>query len=628
MPRRAAAPLPPFVEPQLARLVKEAPDGDEWLHELKFDGYRILARLDDGEVRLLTRRGHDWTAQFPGIAEAVGALGARAALVDGEVAVVLPDGKTSFQALQNALGARREGLTYFVFDLLHLDGDDLARRPLEERKARLAALVAASKVPAIRYSDHVEGRGGEFFRTACGRGLEGIISKRRDLPYQSGRGNGWLKTKCVQRQELVIGGFTEPEGSRVGIGALLVGYHVDGRLVYAGKVGTGFTQKLAREVRARLDPLEQARSPFTPEPRRAWTGGGVHWVRPEVVAEVEMTEWTDDGRARHPSFKGLRADKPARDVVKEEPAGAGSDGAAAPVVAGIAISNPERVLWPDEGITKLALCRYLEEVAPAMVPQVAGRPLTLVWCPKGLAGGCSFMRHSKVWGPAALRRVEIPEKTKVGEYLVADDVAGLVALGQMDILEIHTWNSTTARLEQPDRLVLDLDPGPEVPWKEVVAAARLVRDAFAALRLASWVKTTGGAGLHVVVPIVPQHDVATCLAFARGVADAIEAEHPARFTTAMPKRGREAKILLDYLRNNRTNTSIAAYSPRARPGAPVSTPIAWDELSARLDPARFTIATVPRRLRSLGDDPWAGYATTRQRLTVAALRAVGAAPRR
>jgi bifunctional non-homologous end joining protein LigD len=604
--------LPEFVEPQLAKLVKEAPEGDAWLHELKFDGYRILARLDGGHVRLLSRRGHDWTAQFPAVTAAVARLKAKTALLDGEVAIVLPDGRTSFQALQNAFGQRREDLTYFVFDLLHLDGEDVTPRPLEERKARLAELVARSKIDAIKYSDHVEGRGGEFFRTACARGLDGIISKRRDLPYDPGRRGGWVKTKCVQRQELVVGGFTDPEGSRIGIGALLCGYFEGGRLVYAGKVGTGYTNKSAKELREKLEPHEIAKPAFADPPRMP----RAHWVTPKLVAEVEFTEWTGDGKIRHPSFKGLRKDKRPADVRREVAEAAPDE---KPVIAGIPISSADRVMFPAAGITKLELCRYLEAVAPWMVPQVAGRPLTLVWCPQGVAGECRYMRHSKVWGPQALRRVTIQEKTKVGEYLVADDVAGLVALGQLDLVEIHTWNTRTEHLELPDRVVLDLDPGPDVAWKDVVATARLVRDAFAALHLETFVKTTGGSGLHIVVPLVPtdDFDVAAALAFSRAFAETLEREHPKLLTTANPKAGRERKILLDYLRNNRTNTSIAAYSPRAKPDAPVSVPIAWDELTTRLRSDAFTIPTVLRRLRA-GTDPWARYASVKQTINAAA----------
>jgi bifunctional non-homologous end joining protein LigD len=434
-----------------------------------------------------------------------------------------------------------------------------------------------------------------MFANACARGLEGIVSKRRDLPYQSGRGGGWVKTKCVQRQELVIGGFTEPEGARVGVGALLVGYQGDGGLVFAGKVGTGFSSATSLDLRRRLEPLIQRTSPFTTTPLR-----GVHYVAPRLVAEVEFTEWTDDGHIRHPSFKGLRADKQPPEVVRERPT--------------VAISNPDRVLFPELGLTKAELCAYLETVADRMLPHVAGRPLTLYWCPKGIAAGCQFLRHSKVWGPAALRRVKIQEKTKIGEYLIADDLAGLVALGQMDVIEIHPWNARFEHLEQPDRIILDLDPGPDVAWKDVVAVARRCRAAFRDVGLETLVKTTGGDGLHVVAPIRPEHDVAACLAFSRALAERIAADDPRRLTTSLPKAGRAAKILLDYLRNNRTNTAVAPYSPRARPHAPVSMPVAWDELTARLRPARFTMRTIAARLKQ--PDPWAEYAALgAQRLT-------------
>ncbi|HSD91063.1 MAG TPA: non-homologous end-joining DNA ligase [Kofleriaceae bacterium] len=302
---------------QLARLVDQAPDGDEWLHEQKFDGYRILATLDHGEVELLSRRFKDWTDSFPSVAEAVAQLRAKRAVLDGEVAVVMPDGRTSFQALQNAFGRRDANIVYFVFDLLELDGEDIAKLPLEQRKEKLHRLIGKNQDGVIRYSDHVIGHGGEFFQLACKQGLEGIVSKRRDKPYTPGRGPGWLKTKCWLRQELVIGGYTDPEGLRTHIGALLVGYYEDGTLKYAGKVGTGFTMKMLVELKNALAPLEIAKSPFVPDPPRTWTGSGRHWVTPTLVAEVSFAEWTNDGRLRHPSFQGLRADKLATDIIRE-----------------------------------------------------------------------------------------------------------------------------------------------------------------------------------------------------------------------------------------------------------------------------------------------------------------------
>jgi bifunctional non-homologous end joining protein LigD len=665
--RRTTAALPARFEPQLATLVKSAPVGDDWLHEIKFDGYRIAARLDRGRVALLSRRGNDWAEHFPAVREAVAKLPAERLLIDGEVAAVLPDGRTSFQGLQN-LGRGAE-LAYFVFDLLHLDGEDVARLPLEERKARLERLLASGRAKRgiVRYSAHVAGGGAEFFAAACQRELEGIVSKRRDRPYEPGRHGGWVKTKCWLRQEVVIGGFTEPAGSRVGLGALLVGVHDhEGRFHFAGKVGTGFSHRLAVELRAKLDRLARPEAPFV-NPPREWRRWRAHWVAPTLVGEVAFTEWTNDGRMRHPSFQGLREDKPAREVVRERAVpvasvgtskrhGASKSRAAPPAsstyerpprsrekaepgtgtplpknassarvtVAGVSLSHPERVLYPEEGITKLDLARYYEAVAEWIVPDVAGRPLTLVRCPNGL-GSCFYMKHTRTWHPpAVIRQVRIREQKKVGDYAVVDTIAGIVALAQMNILEIHTWNTRVDHLEMPDRIIIDLDPGPEVRWKEVVATAHLVRDVLKTLGLASFAKTTGGKGVHVVAPFVPQHDWDTCLAFARGVAETIAREHPQRYSTSLAKAGREDKILLDYLRNNRGSTAVAAFSTRARPGCPVAVPIAWDELTPRLKPDRFDLRTVRERLRRLKNDPWREYGKVRQRLRTSALAAVRA----
>ncbi len=675
-------PLPPY-RPQLALLVSAAPEGASWVHETKYDGYRIGCAVEGGRATLWSRRGKDWTAQFPEVAAAASALPVRSALLDGEVAALLPDGRTSFQALQNAFSGGRRALVYFAFDVLSLDGEDVASRPLLERKALLSRLLRDVR-GIVRYAPHVEASGAAVFREACRLGLEGIVSKRADQPYRPGRNASWVKTKCVKRQELVVGGFTDPEGAaRDALGALLVGVFEGGALRFAGKVGTGFTNAGARALRARLAPLAADECPFTPRPP-GWLGRNAHWVRPELVCEVAFTEWTGDGKIRHPSFQGLREDKRAEDVVRERPvprpppsrprrrgaplttatatatsrssststrAALGSSlspraaggegqgeggvqpstarGAAAAEVGGVRISSPDRVTYPDLGLTKLDVARYYDAVAEAMLPHLRGRPLTLVHCPKGLAGGCRFMKHSRLRAPASVRRVRIAEKTKLGEYLVVDGREALLALVQMDVLELHTWNSTVERLEEPDRLVLDLDPGPRVRFAEVVAAARLVRDALAALGLAAFVKTTGGAGLHLVVPLAPLSRWEECLTFARAFSRAIARHDPHRFTVAFAKAGREGKILLDYLRNSRTNTSVAAYSTRARPGAPVSVPLAWDELEPRLRPGRYTISTVPRRLAALRGDPWRGFDAARRpldRARVAAVSGLASAP--
>lgn len=626
--------------PQLALLVRRVPDGPQWVHEIKYDGYRIGCRIDRGKVTLYSRNNRDWTATFPEVAAAARDLPVKSAFLDGEVAIVLPDGRTSFQALQNAIGTRdRTGLVYYVFDLLFLDGKDVSAEPLEARKDRLRALLGARASGLIRYSDHVAGNGVALFQRACELKLEGIVSKRRDLPHQPGRRDGWVKTKCVNRQEFVIGGFTDPEGSRLGIGALLVGhYDPDGRLIFGGKVGTGFTNKSSVETRKRLEAIEIDKTPFAAglDTRLA---RHAHWVRPELVAEVVFTEWTGEGRIRHPSFQGLRTDRTPTEIHREEPATVvtrpSNRSTAVKVsdpalkIGGVRISHPDRVMYPKIGLTKLDVARYYDAVADRMLPHLRGRPLTLVRCGEGLPTGvmrtdCMFLKHSKVWAPEALRRVRIQERRKIGEYLIADTRPALISLAQMDILEIHTWNSTFDRIEEPDRLVFDIDPGPEVPWAWVVEGARLVRSVLKTLRLESFVKTTGGAGLHVVVPIAPQASWDECLAFSREVAEAIVRTRPERYTTAFPKAGRERKLLIDYLRNNRTNTSIGAFSTRARPGATVSLPIAWEDLTPRLRPDRFTVQTVPALLARQKKDPWERYWKSRQKIGTSARKALHA----
>ena len=647
----------PAYDPQLAQLVKAAPSGDDWIHELKYDGYRIGCRIDGGDVTLLSRNGKDWTETFPEIARAAAGLRVKSALIDGEVCVLLADGRTSFQALQNLAVADRARLVYFAFDLIYLDGRVLTGEPLQTRKEALRKIARGQR---IRFSEHMDADGPEAFREACRLQLEGIISKPRDAPYLSGKRAGWLKTKCVKRQEFVIGGFTDPEGSREGIGALLVGFYDAGRLVFAGKVGTGFTAKSARDLRATLNRIETSGSPFTPPPP-GWLGRNAHWVEPRLVGEVEFTEWTTDGKIRHPSFQGLRRDKDPRAIVREEavappappaPAAARSraastprsprratatsrtpstPGPARPGVRGIGISHPDRVLYDEPRLTKLDIAAYYDRVADAMLPHVEGRPLTLVRCGEGIAHGCFYMKHSKVWSPPALRRVKIREKTKVGEYLVIESPEAIVSLVQMGILEIHTWNSRHQTVDCPDRFVLDLDPGPEIAWATVVAAARTVRSLLATLDLESFVKTTGGKGLHVVVPLAPRHDWQACLELSRAAAEALTRHDPELFTTTFAKRGRERQILVDYMRNNRTNTSIGAFSTRAREGAPVSMPVTWTELTPKLDPASFTVLTAPARLARQRKDPWAEYFRLKQRFSakaIAALQSLGSSKRK
>jgi bifunctional non-homologous end joining protein LigD len=625
--RRTA--LPKFVQPQLATLVEHPPDGDGWLHELKHDGYRILARVEHRRARLFSRNARDWTEKFPTVAEAVGRLPVEQAILDGEVTVLLPDGTSSFQALQNfGSGAARGQLAYMVFDLLYLDGRDLTGARLEDRKAALARLLASANDQAavLRYSDHVVGAGADFFAHACKLGLEGIVSKKRDAPYRGTRGPEWLKIKCLKQQEIVIGGYTEPEGTRIGIGALLGGVFESGRLVYVGKIGTGFDHRMLRDLQQRLSRLEQKTSPFASRPAGA---ARAHWVKPELVAQVSFSEWTSDGKLRHPAFQGLREDKPADSVVRERLATTEDEmkrTARAPrstrpakttaeaVVAGVRLTHADRVLYPSHGTTKLDLARFYQSIAKWILPHLEDRPTTLVRCPEGAHKTCFYQKHVGYWAPQSLRRVKIQEKRKVGEYLVVDSLASLIGLVQIGILEIHTWNSVVKRLERPDRVVFDLDPGPGVEWAQVIECARVIREALHTLELESFVKTTGGKGLHVVAPLVPGPSWDEASAFARAVADTVARANPRRYITSMAKAERRGKIFIDYLRNIRGATSVAAYSTRATPQATMSVPLTWGELSTRITSDHFTIANVPQRMAGLTADPWAAYWRTRQSL--------------
>jgi len=621
---------PEWVAPQLASLVAAMPAGKAWLHEIKYDGYRIVARIHRGTARLYSRNHKDWTEKLQPQARALAALPVQDAWLDGEVVVMKPDGKTDFQALQNAFDTQSASpIVYWLFDGMYLDGYDLRPASLVERKRLLAALIANGRgEPWLRYSDHLAGEGGAAFREACRRGLEGLIAKRADAPYQSGRGRSWLKIKCEQRQEFVIGGYTEPAGSRHGFGALLVGYYDGSDLRYAGKVGTGFSDQSLRQMVDKLARLEQPRSPFVNPPTGS-EARGVHHVRPELVAEVRFAEWTKEGVLRQPSFQGLRSDKPARAIGREQvqpigeerqadqPAPSATRTAREPSHRGARsarLSHPDRVLYPDLGLTKEGVARYYEQVAAWIVPHLKGRPLTLVRCPQGYQE-CFYQKHVNETVPKAIRRIEIREDDGVGTYMIADSLEAVLGLVQMGVLELHTWGAQRDRLERPDRLTFDLDPDPSVPWAQVIEAAQLMKTLLHELGLVSFVKTTGGKGLHVVTPIERTLDWDKAKTFAKDVAEHLVRTIPQRFTSNMAKRARKGKIFIDYLRNARGATAIAAYSTRAKPGAPVSVPVAWDELSPDLKVEHFTVATVPDRVKRLQADPWTGYHGAARRIT-------------
>jgi bifunctional non-homologous end joining protein LigD len=614
--RRAA--LPAFVEPQLATLVDRAPTGDAWLHEIKLDGYRIQMRCADGRVTLLSRRGHDWSDRVPSLCQAAAPLAAAVgrALLDGEL-VVMHDGISNFQSLQNSLngGGERE-CVYYAFDLLHLGDYDLRALPLVERKRVLAEALAASGTPhdgRIRLSEHVVGKGAEFFRNACRLGVEGSVAKSADAPYVSQRSRAWLKVKCTSRQEFVIGGYTEPSGARSHLGALLLGLAGGDGLSYAGKVGTGFTQQSLAELHDKLAPLERATPAFADPPRRA-DARGVHWVAPKLVAEIEYAERTYDGLVRHAAFRGLREDKPARDVH-------GESEVPLPALRSVQLTHPERVLYPEQGITKADLALYYAQVAERMLPHLVRRPLMLVRCPEGAGEQCFHQKHPTQGISPAIHRVPIRERKATQPSMFVEDAEGLIALVQVGALEIHTWGSRVDDVDVPDQLVFDLDPDEDLPRTYLVAAAKELRARLSALDLPVFLKVTGGKGLHLVVPIAPRTGWDDVRAFCKAIAERMVRDQPERYVATVTKAKRKGKVLIDYLRNGRGATAICAYSTRARAGAPVAMPLDWAELSAHVTADRFTVNTVPQRVASR-PDPWCDFDAQRPHLTRALLAKV------
>ncbi len=612
------------VEPELATLVSAAPEGDAWLHELKFDGYRLLARVADGEVGLFTRHGHDWSERMPALVRALSRVSADVWL-DGEVVVLDERGVSNFQRLQNSLSEGATGaLVFYVFDLLELDGTDYRARPLTERKQVLAELW--KKLPAdvratLRLSDHVVGNGAEFFKQACKLGVEGIVSKRADAPYRSGRGRDWLKVKCLKRQEFAIVGYTEPSGSRSHLGALLIAVNGRQGFRYAGRVGTGFTSASLAELHRALGPLVREKPPRLENTPRGADARGVHWVEPKLAAEVAFTEMTEDGVLRHPSFQGLREDKSAAEAREERPADEEVDARPAPARAArrakpteYPLTNPGKILYPEQGITKRELLDYYALVAERMLPHVKNRPLTLVRCPNGYDKPCFFQKHPGEGVPAKVRSVPIAEKSGDTQYSVIDDAEGLFGLVQLGALEIHTWGSHADDAEHPDIVVFDLDPDPDIDFGEVCRAAEELRRVFEAAKLESFVKTAGGKGLHVCLPIAPELTWQEAKDFTQRIAEEFVRRSPDKFVATVSKSKRRGKIFIDYLRNGRGATFVTPYSTRARKNAPIAMPLEWDELGPKLRPDGFTLRNIAERLAKQKQDPFARMARTKQSL--------------
>ncbi len=631
--------FPGFIAPQLAQSTSMVPRGKEWIHELKLDGYRIQIHVQPedkkGEkarkARLLTRKGLDWTSRMPDIADAAAKLNVTSAILDGEAVALDERGVSSFADLQAAFQeGRQKFITYFAFDLLHLDGHNLRGVPLSKRREILEGLLGrAGERDPIRFSEAIAGDGKVVFEKACELGAEGIVSKLASAKYSSSRNGAWLKSKCHLEQEFAIGGFTLPSKGNPGVGALLLGYYEKGKLRYAGRAGTGFTQATHRSLRAKLDRLRAKESPFADVPqemRRA-----AHWVKPELVAQVAFSTWTRDNLVRQAAFKGLREDKPAREVARESavsPDGIATGASRARKSATpqlprggkdtmprkeLAITHPDKVLDPESGMTKQNLADYYVAVAEHLLPHIADRPLSVVRCPEGSGKPCFFQKHVGTGLPEGVKSVAIKNR-KSGEredYLTVDSSSGLIGLAQMGVLEIHPWGSRNESLDKPDRIVFDLDPDISIEWETLADAARELRTRLNKVHLKSFLKSTGGKGLHVVVPIRPDHEWPVIKEFAHKMALDMEREQPNLYVTKMTKATRKNRIYLDYLRNDRESTSIAPFSPRARPGAPVAMPLEWKELDSAKAPA-FHVLDVAEWKARLRNDPWRKLSMTDQ----------------
>jgi len=619
--RAVKAPLPDTLQPQLATLAAAAPADGDWVVESKFDGYRLLARIAAGKVRLFTRQGNDWTARLKPIADALLALKLGTGWYDGEICVPGEHGLPDFNRLQNAIdNARTQDIVFYLFDLPFHGGRDLRAVPLRSRRALLKALLDGKPSERIRFSDELPAPPAQMLAAACRLGLEGVILKRADSSYVSRRSDSWLKLKCQRRQEFVVIGFTDRTNSPREVGALMLGYHEDGRLRSAGSVGTGWGTAQGRELHRRLVALETTTPPLEPaelEPGR-WSKrqrGSERWVKPEMVVEVAFGEWTPDGHIRHASFRGVREDKPARAITREQAAPP-----PAPVKTMANITHPERVVDPSTGLRKIDVVHYYESVADWLLPHLKARPVSLVRAPQGIAGELFFQKHSeaKMAGVTELPAELWPEHAPLLEIHTLE---GLISATQMNTVEFHTWNSKVKKINQPDRVVFDLDAGEGVAWPQLQEAALLMHTLLQELGLQSWLKTSGGKGLHVVVPLAPRLDDDAVKAFSKAAVEHMARTIPQRFVAKSGAARRVGRIFIDYLRNGHGQTTAAAFSARARPGMGVSMPVAWEQLASLKSGAHWTVKTAREYLSfNAGSDPWAGYWKSRQTLTTAIKR--------
>lgn len=598
-----AKPMTGFVKPQLATLKPKPPRGAKWLHEIKFDGYRIQAHIDDGAAHLLTRSGLDWSDKFgDGVRQALVALPMERAIIDGEIVVEGDNGVSDFSALQKDLSEeRRDRFVYYAFDLLYLDDHDLRNVALVERK-RLLKTLFRNAPKELRFSEHFSEAGGLVLDHACRLSLEGVVSKREDSTYRSGRSGQWIKSKCSERQEFVIGGFAPSSTSKSAIGSLALGVYDGKTLRHVGRVGTGFTRQVAEDLFERLEPMSRSESPFG-ETLSATERRGLVYVEPKLVAEVEFRAWSGDGNLRHASFRGLREDKPAEDIVQESRR---TEKAPKPQST-VKLTHPDRLYWSKDGVTKLGLVDYYASVWKLMAPYVVDRPLALVRCPDGIDGQRFFQKHAWRGMNRHIDQWTDPKDKSGKPYLRILDFDGMIALVQSGVLEVHPWGATTRKLEQPDMITMDLDPGDDVAWSAVIEAALDLKQRIEDQGLAAFVKTSGGKGLHVVIPLTPEAKWPAAKSFARSLAESMARDNPDRYLAVSTKAKRKGRIYVDYLRNGRGATAVAPYSSRARAGAPVSMPLEWSELTEEIGPAHFTVPNIANRLHALDDDPWKDF---------------------
>jgi len=590
-PRRAALAPPAFRPVQLATLVNAVPTGSRWLHEMKYDGYRLVVAIGSGEARAYTRSGLDWSDKFGHILAQAAKLNVSSALLDGEAVVMDEDGRSNFQTLQGAFKRAPESIDFIAFDLLELNGEDLTNLTLIERKAKLRAILSADDT-RIRYSEHIRGSGEKLLYTFCEAGLEGVISKKVDGRYVSSRSGGWLKTKCIKRQEFVVVGWTPSDKSR-SFRSLILGIHDQGVLRYAGKVGTGFDMEEILALMERMKPLER-NEPTVKAPRAQVRGA--HWLKPDLVAEIAYTEMTKDGTLRHPSYLGLREDKRPEAVVLETEACVAE--ASAPTASKVKISNRDRVIFPESAITKGQLADYYAALAPVMLPWLGSRPISLVRCPQGRAKKCFFQKHDAGSFGDTVKHVGILEKDGHEEpYLFIDTPAGLLTCVQMGTIEFHGWGARIEDVEKADRLVFDLDPDEGLDFEAVRKAAFHFRDILNSMGLETFPMVTGGKGVHIIAPLVPQAEWPQIKNFAHRLAMAVAQADSANFTAALPKAQRKGRIFIDYLRNQRGATAVMPYAVRARPGASVAAPITWKEMETIEAPNQFHVGDVAELVR-------------------------------